>query len=247
MIQTLSAYIQQRYNPFLFGGLALYLLLFSYMPGVQAGALLMFVPYLMALLFIFRLYDDVMQHEHDASKTERMTTNPHARKLLFRAVLILLGILLVLIGIQSLTLTVLLLVFFLINHILYRICIKSKTLAGYLPLLKYPFFVFLITASMGAETNGVEYSSMASIFMAFVVFEKLTDSTFALPVRFSYILHILSFLALAGLSWSPMAIGVLAAGALLSTVGRYYQLSSSAYLYLVMLMVCRLMIVVGGW
>ncbi|MFN8360308.1 MAG: hypothetical protein U0264_10375 [Candidatus Kapaibacterium sp.] len=247
MIQTLSAYIQQRYNPFLFGGLALYLLLFSYLPDVQAGALLMFVPYLMALFFIFRLYDDVMQYEHDAAKTERLTTNPGARKLLFRALLILMGMFLILMGIQSFILAGMILVFFLLNHILYRICIKSKTLAGYLPLLKYPFFVFLITASMGAETNGVEYWSMASIFMAFVVFEGLTDSTFALPARFSYILHILSFLALAGLSWSPMAGGVLAAGALLSTVGRYYQLSSSAYLYLVLLMVCRLMIVVGGW
>src|ERR687893_2739039 len=91
---VLATYIRQRIRPFLIIGLGIFIFFFS--RPVSAFNVRSFVSFvlLIAFLFVFRLYDDLLQSRNDKGKPDRDYTEPAARKTLLYYLIAFLGVLL---------------------------------------------------------------------------------------------------------------------------------------------------------
>src|SRR5918997_6015105 len=92
--RILATYVQQRIRPFLIIGLGIFIFFFS--RPVSAFNVRSFVPFvlLIAFLFVFRLYDDLLQFRNDKGKPDRTYTETAARKTLLYFLIAFLGVLL---------------------------------------------------------------------------------------------------------------------------------------------------------
>src|SRR5829696_5005976 len=160
--RVLATYIRQRIRPFLMIGLGIFLYFFSRPVSVfNVRSLVSFV-LLIAFLFVFRLYDDLLQSRNDKGKPDRNYTEPAARKILLYYLIAFLGTLLCIAIFISVYFAFLLVCFITINHLLYLLLINNKTASGLLPLLKYPFvYILLQLTDLSALVIGTQRVSLA--------------------------------------------------------------------------------------
>jgi len=199
---------------------------------------------LISFLFVFRLYDDLLQARNDKGKPDRNYTETAARKTLLYFLSAFLGILLCIAIFISVYLAFLLFCFITINHLLYLLLINNKTASGLLPLLKYPFvYILLQFSDHSALVIGPQHVFLAiSLFFAFVAFESMEDKTFAVPIKYSYVLQILSFALI--FVWKVNGISILSFSFLLSLsiVWTFFRMKAHPYMYLLCFLVFKIMI-----
>ena len=179
MIETLRIYIAQRFSTLMFLSLAVFLFLFS-VPFNAINLLSMIdVLKVFFMLWVMRLYDDVMQWENDAEFPERIYTDPEARsRLILPLVLSMaLSVSFCLNDSPDFSMATMWLYFIIVNHVLYKSLVHRNFWAFILPLLKYPFLFFYISLSYGFIENVsyIEYASASGLFLAFVVYDLLDN------------------------------------------------------------------------
>lgn len=225
-------------------GLGVFIFLFS--RPVSAFNVRSFVSFvlLIAFLFVFRLYDDLLQARNDEGKQHRNYTETSARKTLLYFLIAFLGILLCIAIFISVYLAFLLFCFIAINHLLYLLLINNKTVSGFLPLLKYPFVFFLLQFSdLSAPVIGAQLVFHAiALFFAFVAFESMEDKIFPVPIKYSYVLQILSFALI--FVWKVNGISILTFSLLLSLsiIWTFFRMKAHPYMYLSCFLVFEIMI-----
>ena len=193
MIETLRIYTAQRFSTLMFFSLAVFLFLFSV--PFQAINLLSLIDVLKVffMLWVMRLYDDVMQWENDVEFDERIYTHPESRsKLILPLVLSMaLSVSFCLSDSPDFSMATMWLYFIIVNHVLYKSLVHRRFWAFVLPLLKYPFLFFYISLSYGFIENVsyIEYASASGLFLAFVVYDLLDNqSTDKPPVVLYFIM-----------------------------------------------------------
>ena len=85
---------------------------------IMKNILLIFV---FLTLFVFRLYDDLMQVHYDAVKPNRDYAKVESRKILFKYLIVFIFLLVSLLALYSIWLGLLMLSFIIINHLFYLI------------------------------------------------------------------------------------------------------------------------------
>jgi hypothetical protein len=241
---TLATYIRQRISPFLMIGLGIFILFFSRPVSVfNVRSFVSFV-LLIAFLFVFRLYDDLLQSRNDKGKPGRSYTEAAARKTLLYYLLAFLGLLSCVAVFISVYPAFLLFCFITINHLLYLLLINNGTASGFLPLLKYPFvYILLQFSDLSRPVIGAQHVVLAaSLFSAFVAFESIEDETFPVPIKYSYVLQILSFALI--LVWKVNGISILSFSLLLSLsmLWTFFRMKAHPYVYLLCFLVFKIMI-----
>ncbi len=240
----LATYIQQRIRPFLLIGLGIFVFFFSRPVSVfNVRSLVSFV-LLIAFLFVFRLYDDLLQARNDKGKPDRDYTEPAARKTLLYFLIAFLGILLCIAIFISVYSAFLLFCFITINHLLYLLLINNKTASGLLPLLKYPFvYILLQFSDLSAPVIGAQHAFFAiSLFFAFVAFESMEDKTFPIKIKYSYVLQVLSFALI--FVWKVNGFSILSFTLLLSLsmVWTVFRMKAHPYMYLLCFLISKIVI-----
>jgi hypothetical protein len=225
-------------------GLGIFLYFFSRPVSVfNVRSLVSFV-LLIAFLFVFRLYDDLLQSRNDKGKPNRNYTEHATRKILLYYLITFLVLLVCVAIFISVYFAFLLFCFITVNHLLYLLLINNKTAAGLLPLLKYPFvYLLLQLTDLSAPVIGAQLVALAiSLFFAFVAFESMEDETFPVPIKYSYVLQILAFALI--LVWKVNGIGILSFSLLLSLsmVWTFFRMKAHPYMYLLCFLVFKIMI-----
>jgi len=206
MIETLRIYSAQRFSTLMFFSLAVFLFLFSV--PFHAIDLLSLIDVLKVffMLWVMRLYDDVMQWENDVEFDERIYTHPESRsKLILPLVLSMaLSVSFCLSDSPDFSLATMWLYFIIVNHVLYKALVHRSFWAFVLPLLKYPFLFFYISLSYGFIENVsyIEYTSASGLFLAFVVYDLLDNQTSDKPpvVLYFMVVFCLALLFLASVN-----------------------------------------------
>jgi hypothetical protein len=225
-------------------GLGIFLYFFSRPVSVFNGRSLVSFVLLIAFLFVFRLYDDLLQSRNDKAKPDRNYTEPAAGKILLYYLIAFLGVLLCIAIFISVYFAFLLVCFITINHLLYLSLINNKTAAGLLPLLKYPFVYMLLQFSdLSVPVIEARLVALAiSLFLAFVAFESMEDKTFPVPIKYSYVLQIISCVLI--LVWKVNGMSILYFSLLLSLsmVWTFFRMKAHPYMYLLCFLAFRIMI-----
>jgi hypothetical protein len=200
--------------------------------------------FLIAFLFVFRLYDDLLQARNDLGKPDRDYTESPARETLRYVLIVLFGILLGIAAIISVYLALCLFCFITINHLIYVSLIDHKTASGFLPLLKYPFVYLLLQFSeLSALAIGPQIVFPAiALFFAFIAFESMEDRTFPVPIKYSYVLQFLSFALIA--VGKVNGISIIAFSLLLSLtmVWTFFRMKAYPYVFLLLFLVFKTII-----
>jgi len=192
MIETLRIYAAQRFSTLLFFSLAVFLFLFSV--PFQAINLLSLIDVLKVffMLWVMRLYDDVMQWENDVEFDERIYTHPESRSKLFLPLVLsmALSVSFCLSDSPDFSMASIWLYFIIVNHVLYKSLVHRGFWAFVLPLLKYPFLFFYISLSYGFIENVsyTEYANASGLFLAFVVYDLLDNQSTDKPPVVLYFL-----------------------------------------------------------
>ncbi len=240
----LATYIQQRIHPLSMIGLGIFIFFFSRPVSVLNVRSFVSFVLLIAFLFIFRLYDDLLQSRNDKGKPDRNYTETAARKTLLYVLIAFLGIFLCIAILISVYPAFLLFCFMTINHLLYLLLINNKTASGLLPLLKYPFaYILLQFSDLSAPDMGVQLVVLAiSLFFAFVAFDTMEDKTFPVPIKYSYVFQILSFAFI--FVWKVNDISIISFSLLLSLsmVWTFVRMRAYPYMYLLCVLVFKIMI-----
>lgn len=177
-MSDLILYIKQRFNLGIFSLLTLFLLLFSknrlhFSPeDISHFFLILF------FLFLMRLYDDIQNSITDSHKKNRIYTESKARKNLILVFAILLVPFLYFVIQCKTDLLKYVIIFFLINQLLYLFLFSVHYVKSCLPLLKYP----LVSIALLGEYNW----ACIAIFPAMIVFEILEDAQFPIVKKYVY-------------------------------------------------------------
>lgn len=168
-MNSLSTYIKQRLNISLWSLLAVMLIALSLKDFSISLVQFYSLPFVILFLFIMRLFDDLASAEIDKGKENRsyttMTTKKELQKYLVTAQLILLSTL----AIFDIKRAMYLLSFFILNHFLYYVLFDISKFRYFLPLLKYPFIIFLLSLKLSYI--------LVLVYCAVVLFEIMTDKT----------------------------------------------------------------------
>jgi len=168
-MNSLSTYIKQRLNISLWSLLAVMLIALSLKDFSISLVQFYSLPFVIFFLFIMRLFDDLASAEIDKGKENRsyttITTKKELQKYLVTAQLILLSTL----AIFDIKRAMYLLAFFILNHFLYYVLFDISKFRYFLPLLKYPFIIFLLSLKLSYI--------LVLVYCAVVLFEIMTDKT----------------------------------------------------------------------
>lgn len=200
MIETLRIYIAQRFSALMFLGLALFLFLYSVPFHALHALSLIDVLKVFLMLWVMRLYDDLMQWENDAEFSERIYTNPESRSKLFLPLVLSMAISVFICWSDSpdFSMASLWLYFIIVNHVLYKALVHRNFWAFVLPLIKYPFLFFYMSISYGLnqDISVVEFGSGLALFLTFVVYDLLDSRSNERPIVVLYFLMVICFFLL---------------------------------------------------
>ena len=200
MISTVLIYLKQRFGLKIFAGLGIFLFVFAkgnvdFTYG-DFPALFILLP----LLLIFRLFDDLQNREADRGKMRRIYTEPKPFRLLGWFLLLFTGSFLVAVLFFRQELSLVVLLFFLFNLLIYKMLFRRGRFRYLLPMLKYPFICLLLMfMPVNQMPAGEIYPLLLpafSLLPAFLLFETLEDRSFPLPSSATHILFVLSFVPL---------------------------------------------------
>ncbi len=171
-------YIKQRFNFGTFLLLTVFLLLFSKNNLLFGWEDISNFFLLFFFLFLMRLYDDLQNSATDREKKNRIYTETKAKKNLNIVLAILLVTFLFFVYQFKTELFKYVILFFLINWLLYLFLYHVSNFKSYLPLLKYP----LVSIALLGEFN----RACIALFLAMIVFEILEDAQFPIARKYSY-------------------------------------------------------------
>ncbi len=210
-MNSFITYLKERFNIFVWGALALFLLLFSkHQISLNKTDAYMYF-FLLFFLLITRLYDDLLNADADKDKPNKSyTEEKHTKTLLF----FLIGISAIFISLlffYEANLANLALIFLIGNHLLYLILYKTWKFKHFLPLLKYPLIFIALHG---------QFSIVAiSLFLAFMVYEIMDDKDFPISKPYACLLTIAAFaLLLENLPIKHLVLFILLAVASFATV-----------------------------
>ena len=164
--------------------------------------LLLFTLY---FLFVMRLFDDLYNKEEDCAKPERNYTQAKDYRVLRGFLIILILIFVSMTGYYNYRMAIGCIGFMGINYLLYLLLHGKWAWNHLLPLIKYPFVVFLLILVWSEESLSPSWSGVLTslaLFPALVVFESLSDYTFNVKGKIWILL--LAFLLLWSAEYSVM-------------------------------------------
>ena len=169
-MKKLSTYIRQRFNISLWFLVALMLIAISLKDFTISLVHVYSIPFVLFFLFIMRLFDDLASAKIDSDKARRDYTNEVIKKEL-QIILIISQIVLILFLAFFDTETARnLFIFLVVNSILYYLLFNVSKFRYFLPLLKYPFIIYIL--------NLEPTFNLIAVYGAFVIFEMLEDPLF---------------------------------------------------------------------
>ncbi len=200
MIEVLRMYIAQRFSSLMFLGLAVFLFLYSVPFHALHPLSVMDVLKVFVMLWVMRLYDDVMQWENDAEYSERIYTHPESRSKLILPLVLSMATSVCICWSDSpdFSMASLWLYFMVVNHVLYKALVHRSFWAFVLPLIKYPFLFFYMTLSYGlkGDISIVLLGSSLALFIVFVVYDLLDNRDKEKPIVALYFLIVFCFVLL---------------------------------------------------
>jgi hypothetical protein len=169
----IRTYLIQRFNIAIYLALGTYLLLFAKAELRFAIGDVFSLLVIILFLLSMRLYDDLQNIQFDQSKPARIYTNPVAAKKLYLSFLVCAIAVLCFTVMRGPTKAVALLTFYIVNHGIYVLLVNHAQWRYFLPLLKYPFVVALMSGSLSI--------GHVSLFFAFLTFDLIDDPAFPMP------------------------------------------------------------------
>ena len=124
--------------------------------------------FVFAFLVIIRLYDDLFSAKVDAGLPDRSYTDPEIHKELSKVLVVCIVLIAAIVAFLSEGLGLYLLIFWVVNTILYATCFKYNSIQLLLPLLKYPFVVLVLSQTFSWAQLG--------LILAFVLYEQLDNN-----------------------------------------------------------------------
>jgi hypothetical protein len=200
MIETLRIYIAQRFSSLMFLSLAVFLFLYSVPFHALHPLSLVDVLKVFLMLWVMRLYDDVMQWENDAEFSDRIYTHSESRSKLILPLVLSMATSVCISWSDSpdFSMASLWLYFIIVNHVLYKALVHRNFWAFVLPLIKYPFLFFYMSISyaISEDVSYVEYSNAITLFLVFVIYDLLDNRSAERPVFALYFLIVICFILL---------------------------------------------------
>jgi len=169
-MNSLGTYFNQRVNIRLWIVVAAVLIALSLKDFSISSFELYSFPFVLFFLLTLRLYDDLASSKIDQGKENRSYTNRGTKKELQLYSVLAQLILLLTLAIFDIKRALFLLLFFVVTHLLYITLFNKYKFRYFLPLLKYPFVVYLLNFDLSFRILGV--------YIAFIVFEMLEDQLF---------------------------------------------------------------------
>jgi hypothetical protein len=245
MIKSILIYLKQRFNLLQFALLAIYLILFStpvFKENSDFSMLIVKFIFLLAALFIFRLFDDLMHSEIDAEKPDRIYTQPNESKELKQFLLISSLLFLTALFIVSIQAALLLFSVMIFNVFLYVFLFKNAAVRPYLPLIKYPFLIILL-----AETQIYTFDLQLllislTVGVSFVVYEILEDESFPIQRKLVWVFIVLCFGLLFLTKINQLSLIICVSFFVLSLFFSRFKVPQIPYLFLLLLLLNHLII-----
>lgn len=169
-MSSLGTYIKQRVGIWKWSLVAIMLIFLSLKDFSITCFEFYSFPFVLFFLLTLRLFDDLASAEIDKEKENRDYTNKAVKKELQKYLFAAQLILLVTLSAFDLKRALFLLIFLVANNLLYITCFTRSKIRFYLPLLKYPFVVYLLNFDFSIH--------VLVVYVAFVVFEMLEDHLF---------------------------------------------------------------------
>jgi hypothetical protein len=169
-MNSLGTYFNQRVNIRLWIVVAAVLIALSLKDFSISSFELYSFPFVLFFLLTLRLYDDLASSKIDQGKENRSYTNRETKKELQLYSVLSQLILLLTLAIFDIKRALFVLLFFVVTHLLYITLFNKSKFRYFLPLLKYPFVVYLLNFDFSLRILGV--------YIAFIVFEMLEDQLF---------------------------------------------------------------------
>ena len=239
MIETLRIYIAQRFSTLMFFSLAIFLFLFSVPLHAFNPLSLIDIVKVFFMLWVMRLYDDVMQWENDFEHVERIYTQSESRsKLILPLVLSMaLSVGFCLNDSPDFSIAALWLYFIIVNHVLYKALVHRSFWAFVLPLIKYPFLFFYMSFSFNQEITYVEITSATALFLSFVVYDLLDNQSTDKPpvVLYFMIVFCLALLFLASVNVVSLISGLAILAAAFIVVHLKKEIVPIVWLFLILI------------
>lgn len=242
MKNILLKYIEQRYSIVLFLSLSTYIYLFSSSVNNFHVISIFHILFVFFCLLGLRLYDDLQQVEFDKEKLNRDYTRSEKIPVLTNYLLLILCLILGLAYFIDNITFIVLLSFLLFNHLLYYLFLKNDSIRTLLPLLKYPFLVFLISNFINGDSSNYLESFVVSsiIFLGFLRFESLQDGTFLFNSRISVLFHLLSIILFIPFLSNTNNFLVILLILMVSLLATMKTSLSGPYLYLILLLLIKI-------
>jgi hypothetical protein len=238
MFRTLRTYLHQRFGP---AHLALgaFLVLFANGTRWTIGGGVFAYLYMLALLFWFRLFDDLASSEVDRDKPDRVYTEPHAHRILRRLLVVSGVVLAVATTAYDPRSGTILVVAMVVSVALYRALFARGRWRFVLPLLKYPALALVLVSLVG-EISLERALACAALLPVFVLFESIDDPALALSRPVAIALVIGAHLLLAPSTAAPIAPVAVGGVALVALSGSFVMLRRAPYLLMLYFLLLRL-------
>ena len=169
-MNELSTYIRQRFNISLWFLVALMLIAISLKDFTISLVHVYSIPFVLFFLFIMRLFDDLASAKIDSDKARRDYTNEVIKKELQIILIISQIVLILFLAFFDTERARNLFIFLVVNSILYYLLFNVSKFRYFLPLLKYPFIIYIL--------NLEPTFNLIAVYGAFVIFEMLEDPLF---------------------------------------------------------------------
>ena len=169
-MKKLSTYIRQRFNISLWFLVALMLIAISLKDFTISLVHVYSIPFVLFFLFIMRLFDDLASAKIDSDKARRDYTNEVIKKELQIILIISQIVLILFLAFFDTERARNLFIFLVVNSILYYLLFNVSKFRYFLPLLKYPFIIYIL--------NLEPTFNLIAVYGAFVIFEMLEDPLF---------------------------------------------------------------------
>ena len=244
MIEAISTYSKERLNSAQLIGSAVFLMVLSFTSKQVDIAHVPLFGFLLPILVLLRLYDDLMQKEYDAAKPNRAYLRPEYYQKLVKVLVGSSLIFLVVFSLYDPMYSAVILGFVVVNHLLYVLLLRWPIGAWILPLFKYPMLYVCAQCAfwdaMGEDFNlNLLLLSSLSIFLAFIAFDLMDENK--VSIYWPLCIQALSFGALVFSAMCTMAgFWLCLALFLYAVVYALLKFPAQQYLFLLLLIILKI-------
>jgi hypothetical protein len=244
MIEAISIYSKERLKSAQLIGSAVFLMVLSFNSKQLDIAHVVLFCFLLPILVLLRLYDDLMQKEYDAAKPKRAYLRPEYYQKLVKVIVVYTLIFLGIVFLYDPLYAAVLGGFVVFNHLVYVVLLRWPLGAWILPLFKYPLLYACVQCAywdaMGEDlhVNQLLLSSL-SIFLAFIAFDLMDEGKVA--IYWPLGIQALSFSALVFSAMCTMAgFWLCLALFLYAVVYALLKFPAQQYLFLLLLIILKI-------